>query len=598
MHRKPRTEGPKMGRSVRTVRFRISLLLLLSALNGVAMVALAIALVASLSEGPNLGTLSFLSDAGKYLVDVHDEMLHPQPESPPTEELLADFGEIRDQLVELGPPGAEAVSALDNWRAAIVAWDAAGRPAAGTLFSQLQEAERRAINALLLVVPTAERATVDQTVQLLPFAMGWATLAALITVWMSLSIRSLVSRPLERLASAAARVSRGDLEAPIPEIGGSPEIEELCEAMESMRQSLSSSILSLDEQNTEMKTMLNALSDGVLFLDPEGRVLEFNPGARHILDGIPATGALLAEGVRLREAFPQLPMHLFEQATHQEVHLPIALPNQPVHHLAVRVFPVTREGKDVRKAYVAVVRDITEAMEVEAIKHEFLSVVTHELKTPLTAIDGFVRLLLMDKAGPLNDKQRKALETVRDQSTALRQMVQDLLDTSRLESGNLPMELGDHELYPMLEETLTSFRPGAEARGLTLSGDLDEARGLHIRCDPFRLKQVIGNLIGNAFKFTPSGGVRIRASRAGADAVISVIDTGRGIPPESIPRLFRKFYQVEQGDTRNSGGAGLGLYICSQLMTAMGGSISVQSTVQMGSSFNLRFPLVGPESGP
>lgn len=425
----------------------------------------------------------------------------------------------------------------------------------------------------------------------LPWILVFTLVVSLGMVWTAVSLRSQLSVPLERLAQAARRISTGALEAPIPQWAGSDELGALSAAMESMRARLVDSIAGLDQQNQLLHTMLDALGDGVLFLDSEGRVQEYNPRAAQILDGMPAGGALLAEGVPLRAAFPELPPRLFRAAMQDEVALPVSVfpTAEAARHLVLRVFPVRDAAQG--RAFVAVVRDVTEDREVDRLKTDFLSVITHELKTPLTAMDGFVRLLLAERLGPLTPKQRTALETTRDQSEALRRMVQDLLDTTRLESGTLPIAAERVPVGGVLTELWEALRPGVEERGLRFVLDLGDAAGAAVQVDPFRLKQILGNFLSNAMKFTPSGGqVTLGAGLAHGEVELWVADTGRGIPAASLPRMFRKFYQVEQGDTRRSGGTGLGLYIGRQLTVAMGGALRAESEEGKGSRFTVSFP--------
>ncbi|MCB9792858.1 MAG: HAMP domain-containing protein [Alphaproteobacteria bacterium] len=578
--------------NLRSVRFRISLLLLLSALNAVAMMALAVVILTRVSQGPDEELISTASRVSQQLSRVHDEALLPGESPAPLEDLVARLEALDAALAGAGEPTADARLALGTYTSKLQVWYGAGRPEHGPAVVALEEAERYAIGALYGVIPNSQMEWADAARRIMPWVVGWTFLVALATVVMSGQLRSLLSNPLERLAGAAGRVSAGDLKAPIPNPGGSPEIQQLSGAMESMRNNLADFIARLDEQNQEMKTMLGALTDGVLFLDDSGHVLEHNPRAQEILDGLPSAGALLTQGIQLRDAFPQLPRRIFDEATEREVQLPVTLlGDADQRHIAFRVFPVAQERSGYRKVYVAVIRDITEAVEVEAVKRDFLSVVTHELKTPLTAIDGFVRLLLIEKAGPLTERQRKALEMVRDQSGVMQQMVQDLLDATRLEGGSLKMESAPVDVALLLDQVGQSFAPGADAKGLTLDWDLDGARGARILGDDFRLQQVLGNLIRNAIKFTPEGGrVTLEAAREDDEVLIRVRDTGRGIPSDAQPLLFRKFYQVHRGDTRVAGGTGLGLYICSRLTHGMGGSIGVESAVGEGSCFILRFP--------
>lgn len=252
-----------------------------------------------------------------------------------------------------------------------------------------------------------------------------------------------------------------------------------------------------------------------------------------------------------------------------------------------------------RGGYVVVLRDVTESKEVDRMKRDFLSVVTHELKTPLTAIEGYTKLLEMGKGGGLSDKQKEFVKTVAEQTAKLKEMIQDLLDVTRLESGKLPLSITHLRAKEALEDARRAFHGQAEARGVELELDAERVGNAQVAADPFRLHQVLGNLVGNAFKFTERGGrVRLVGERDGGTVLLSVEDTGRGIPEDSIPRLFGKFYQVQRGDTRVAGGAGLGLYICRQLVEAQGGTIEVRSKVGEGTRFTMRFADVGSVLAP
>ena len=438
----------------------------------------------------------------------------------------------------------------------------------------------------------------DGIVRFLPLIMALAMIVAVGVVASALQLRQVLSVPLLRLSVAARRLAEGGLDEPVGEIGGAQEFEHLGRALERMRQDLQEAMTEAQRSNERSRTMLGALGDGVIFLDDKLRALEYNPQAAVLLDGLPSVGALLHQGVSLKAVFPELPEQLFRAALNEETALPLSIfpRSDRARHLSLRVFPARNRALGVRRAYIAVLRDVSEAMEIAQVKEDFLSTVTHELKTPLTSIDGFVLLLLAERLGPLADKQRVALETVRDQSGALRRLVQDLLDATRLDRDELPLELEDVAIGPLAAEVAEAMRPSVEARGQRLELDLTALHGLSARVDPFRLRQVLGNLLSNAQKFTPEGGlIRVEGRPREGQLELSVADTGRGIPPEAVPRLFRKFSQVERGDTRRAGGAGLGLWIAQQLMVRMGGAMAVESEPGLGSRFTLSLPMRTPQ---
>jgi len=228
--------------------------------------------------------------------------------------------------------------------------------------------------------------------------------------------------------------------------------------------------------------------------------------------------------------------------------------------------------------------------ELDRMKSEFLSTVSHELRAPLHSIGGFMQLLL---DGKVDDRatQREVLETVARQTGRLTRLINDLLDVSRMESGWLKLAKGPVQIRDVVWEVVAEVRPMAEGRQIALVDDTAPELPL-VLADQERLAQVIRNLIHNAIKFTSSRGqITISASESEGSLVISVEDDGVGISPEAMPHLFERFYQADSSDTRRAGGTGLGLYICRQIVVAHGGSIWAESEVGKGSAFHFRVPI-------
>jgi len=228
--------------------------------------------------------------------------------------------------------------------------------------------------------------------------------------------------------------------------------------------------------------------------------------------------------------------------------------------------------------------------ELDRMKSEFLSTVSHELRAPLHSIGGFMQLLLDDK---VEDRatQREALETVARQTERLTRLINNLLDVSRMESGWLKLEKGPVQIRDVVREVVAEVRPMAEGRQIALADDTAPELPI-VFADHERLAQVIRNLMHNAIKFTPSGGrIVISAAESEGNLVISVEDDGAGISGEAMPHLFERFYQADSSDTRRAGGTGLGLYICRQIVIAHGGSIWAESEVGKGSTFHLGVPI-------
>ncbi len=593
-------EGPQVSLGVpwSSIRFQISLLLLLSALNGMVIAAYVVALAATLSASPVPEGEQAAAAALSSLTPLHHELVDGEAEVDDLSPLLLDLGE---QLFALEDEGQDALVAMAAYRdeldRAVLTGDF-GEAAAGT---RLNQRYHQLVGAVQMLGDGDEAPSLEQRARTLLLALfGWLVLGAGITVAASFRLRRVLSVPLSGLSQAAMAVADGDLDHSIPVTTESQEFQQLGAALETMRRGLVRTIAELDEQNAVSEAMLATLSDGVLLLDRSRRVLEFNPAAARVLQGVAPPELARTRNLPVSELLPGLDRELFAGRQGDPVQLKYTGPGGTHTHLEVSLRPLARESKEPGSGFVMVVRDVTRAVEVENLKRGFLSVVTHELKTPLTVIEGYVRLLQMGKGGDLSPKQAQMLQKVRSQAEILKMMVQDLLDATRIEGGHLTLDLGQVVASRVVVDTAESLRPEAISKRLKLLLVDDAPSGVVIHADEFRFRQVLGNLLRNAFKFTEPGGTITVTTRLGEERlIVAVRDTGRGIPPAAIPKLFEKFYQVEAADTRKAGGAGLGLYICEQLTRAMGGTIQVQSMVDEGSCFTLSFPLLPPaDAGP
>jgi len=257
--------------------------------------------------------------------------------------------------------------------------------------------------------------------------------------------------------------------------------------------------------------------------------------------------------------------------------------------------PIVRGmAHDVTERREALKREKEARLEAEAanrVKDEFLSTLSHELRTPLTAIMGWSDLLLHDEVEP--DKRRQAIETIARNANSQCQLINDLLEVSRIITGKLRLEFVACELQSVIEAAAESIRPTAEAKGIRLYLDLDWQAG-SVSGDQERLQQVVWNLLANAVKFTPSGGsVNVSLKRINSHVEIMVSDTGVGIRHEFLPHVFDRFRQADGSTTRNYGGLGLGLAIVRHLVELHGGAAMAESAGEnQGSRFTVRLPLM------
>ncbi|HLM03003.1 MAG TPA: ATP-binding protein, partial [Pyrinomonadaceae bacterium] len=235
-------------------------------------------------------------------------------------------------------------------------------------------------------------------------------------------------------------------------------------------------------------------------------------------------------------------------------------------------------------------RLLEEAKEANRLKDEFLATVSHELRTPLTSITGWVRML---RSGVLDEPQQaRALETIDRNTRAQTQIIEDLLDISRIISGKLRLDIRLVEMESIIEAAFESARPAAEAKNIRLHMLLDR-KASPVAGDADRLQQVVWNLVSNAVKFTPKGGrIQVRLERINSHVEISVSDTGQGIAPEFLPYVFERFRQGDSSIARRYGGLGLGLAIVRQLVEMHGGTVSATSPGEnQGATFTVTLPL-------
>lgn len=354
--------------------------------------------------------------------------------------------------------------------------------------------------------------------------------------------------------------------------------------------------------------IIEHMADGLIVLDRGHRVVSVNPAAEEML-GLRAAevaGWSPASGASdprfeplLRICQPHLPdTECLRHPALLDAEEPAAPPEVVVDTPQPRVLRVLSSPiEDADEGEIGEIRllhDVTREHELEQMQRDFISTVSHELRTPLFSIKGFVELILKGKV-PDPQVQREFLGRVIDQANHLSAIVSDLLDTSRLESGSMELSRTMLNLAEVASEVVRRLESVASDRDVTI--EFQAAPGLPpVSGDARRLAQVVTNLVGNAIKFSPPGGtVQVRCQAQAGEVTLSVADQGPGIPPEAIPRLFSKFYQVDSSATRRAGGTGLGLYISRRIIEAHGGRIAVESQLGRGSVFWFSIPLQAKE---
>ena len=337
-----------------------------------------------------------------------------------------------------------------------------------------------------------------------------------------------------------------------------------------------------------LEAMMNGMREGVLVVDQSTRVVASNRAAREIFG--PIKGEL--EARRLSELTRNPSIHAaFAAALNRGESADVKVEARGIERRAfdLRVVPLRLgEEKESQRGAIGVFFDITKLEHLERVRQEFLSNVSHELRTPLTAILAFVETL---EEGAINDRKnnRRFLSVIRKNAARMHNLIDDILELSAIEAGNVSVEPLRLRLHPVVADIITALAARAAARGVTVHNEV--APEAVVFADPRRLEQMLTNLVDNAIKFNREGG-RVTISHEGTSTrdQISVEDTGEGIPPEHIGRIFERFYRVDRARSREMGGTGLGLAIVKHLARAHGGEARVRSTPGLGSTFTIELP--------
>jgi two-component system, OmpR family, phosphate regulon sensor histidine kinase PhoR len=413
-------------------------------------------------------------------------------------------------------------------------------------------------------------------------------LSALLVGGVALSLTYLITsrimRPLYQLTDAAEAVAAGDYRQRIP-AGAKDEIGALARAVDHMRQALTRQVLALQENSQRLETVLSSMSEGVLAVNGERHVLLANEASRRLL-GIETRAVIgrpLLEVTRnrvVREAVEES----FRLDEPYEFEFEIS--GLQRRHLALRAARLPGEPCP---GVVVVLYDVSDLRRLENVRREFVANVSHELKTPLSAIKAYAETLRM---GAIHDQQHNEafVARIEEQADRLHQLIQDLLHLARVESGREAFDIRDVSLGTVFDSCLPAYRERAHAEQLTL--DIEPSpTDLVIRADESGLMTILDNLVANAIQYTPRGGrVIVRWRGEGNGAVIEVEDTGVGISPRDQARIFERFYRVDKARSRELGGTGLGLAIVKHLTQAFAGQVSVQSELGQGSVFRVWLP--------
>jgi len=384
---------------------------------------------------------------------------------------------------------------------------------------------------------------------------------ALLLVW--LTTRS-VARPILALAAASRQIASGDLTTPIPR-GGEGEVRVLAQAFDHMRGELQTAHSDLALEKSRYQGIVASMADAVVTTDNDLRITAFNPSASAL------TGWSVADA--LGRAFPEIAGDSAELEPGQSKSLlrrrdggdvSVATTRSTIHDQTGRVAGV-----------VHVLRDVSAEAEVDRMKDEFLSTVSHELRTPLGFIMGYATSLLLPNATDDKATTRRCIEVIAEASNELKELVDNLLDMTKIGAGSLSVSPAPTRLGPLVHAAVARIR----ARGTLHHFTIAVTASLPlVRVDAHRVEQVLYNLLDNAIKYSPDGGrIAVRATLGEHDILVSVLDEGVGIRGDELASVFERFHRGSIARTRGIAGTGIGLAICRGIVEAHGGRIWAES---------------------
>jgi two-component system, OmpR family, phosphate regulon sensor histidine kinase PhoR len=409
-----------------------------------------------------------------------------------------------------------------------------------------------------------------------------ASVAILVAILLALALSSYTTQPLRQLTNYVVRLGKGK-RSESAFSARNDEIGQLEQAFTEMASQLESRIDELQKERSTLTAVLANMTDGILIADRQGNVQLINLAAQRMFSVTEgeALGHSLIEVVRNHQV-----ASLWRKSQSTGEQQTITLETSPDRLLVQGI--ATPLQQSLPGSILLVFQDLTRVRRLEMVRRDFVSNVSHELRTPLASLKALTETLM---EGALEDPPaaRRFLTRMEGEIDNLTQMVQELLELSRIESGKVPLERRAISPIELLSPAVERMQLQAERAGLNLSLECPEDLPA-VNADPTRVEQVLVNLLHNAIKFTPPGGkISVSAYAEGDNVIIYVKDSGVGIAPDALPRIFERFYKADKA--RSGGGTGLGLSIARHLVEAHGGRIWAESMVNQGSTFFFSIPL-------
>ncbi|MBN1227528.1 MAG: PAS domain-containing protein [Deltaproteobacteria bacterium] len=412
---------------------------------------------------------------------------------------------------------------------------------------------------------------------------------ALIAAILSLLVSRLVSRPIEEIKKGAESFARGEFEHRLP-VFTSEELGSLSETMNQMAVELQKRINGMREQRNELEAVLSSMVEGIIALDNEQNIISINKAAAQML----GTSPYDVQGRSIQEVFRNTDFQGFVSnalSTDESVEKDITLYGDNERILNAHSATLhDAKGKSV--GALIVLNEVTTLRRLETIRRDFVANVSHEIKTPITAIKGFVETL-RDTAMENREDAMRFLTIIEKHVDRLNAIIEDLLSLSRIEQGveKEDISLVESRIRDIIAASVQLFEGKASSKNIEIVISCDE--NLKAKVNPPILEQAVSNLLDNAIKYSDNEStINVEVRQTEAETIISVHDRGCGIEEEHLSRLFERFYRADKARSRKLGGTGLGLAIVKHIAQAHQGYVEVLSTPNKGSSFSLHLPII------
>ena len=425
--------------------------------------------------------------------------------------------------------------------------------------------------------------------------MTWLLLSIIAVLALGILIAALrLNRSIRELRTAADRFAQGDLSRRVG-TAHPLQLRSLARSLNQMAAQLNDRLSTVIQQRNELEAVLSSMVEGVLAVDLDERILSLNRAAAELL-GLEPDHCI---GRPIQEAIRNAPLQTFVSAAisdddARQDEFTLRLPNQPGARQLQAQSAILHSADGQRVGVVIVLHDVTQLRRLQTVRQEFVANVSHEVRTPVSAIKAAIETLLSDDPHDPEMTQR-FLAIVARQADRLAAIVNDLLSLARIEqdAGAIFAELETSPVRGILAAARETCQAKADARQIQLNVRSEE--GLAVRMNRALLEQAVVNLVDNAVKYSPPNTmVDVDASSAGGEVVIEVRDRGRGIEPEHLSRVFERFYRTDKARSRELGGTGLGLSIVKHIAEAHGGRVAVESTPGQGSRFRIHLPQPAP----